>query len=127
MLCLALNQTKGSFRVNKLFIFLFFIVAVLFLAYYSILFWDEVGEVTVMRSIAKRSFIFPEPNSVILDLNSERKTDRKTDAEIDNERRTLRTKEKFNLIEEDISDSANKRTQVTDCTIGLYRPTICCE
>ena len=126
MLCLALNQTKGSFRVNKLFIFLFFIVAVLFLAYYSILFWDEVGEVTVMRSIAKRSFIFPEPNSVI-DLNSERKTDRKTDAEIDNERRTLRTKEKFNLMEEDISDSANKRTQVTDCTIGLYRPTICCE
>ena len=126
MLCLALNQTKGSFRVNKLFIILFFIVAVLFLAYYSILFWDEVGEVTVMRSIAKRSFIFPEPNSVI-DLNSERKTDRKTDAEIDNERRTLRTKEKFNLMEEDISDSANKRTQVTDCTIGLYRPTICCE
>ena len=112
MYCFSWNQTKGSFRVNKLFFIFSSVLGTFLLA--SIFLWDQQPE-------QKRFFISSQPNVRISTKNSkltQTKTDRRTrtDAEIDSERRALRSKERFNLMEE---EERGEFSDKTDCTIGI--------
>jgi len=114
----SLNQTKGSFRINKLFFIFSFVLGTLFLA--SVFLWNGQPEV-ISYVISKNKFVSPQPN---LHLNSKPQTERthkrtRTDAEIDSERRSLRSKEWFNLMEEEKRDSAAKGREESKCTIGM--------
>ena len=114
----SLNQTKGSFRINKLFFIFSFVLGTLFLA--SVFLWNGQPEV-ISYVISKNKFVSPQPN---LRLNSKPQTERthrrtRTDAEIDSERRSLRSKERFNLMEEEKRDRAAKGSEETNCTIGM--------
>ena len=119
MYCFSLNQTKGSFRVNKLFFIFSSVLGTFILA--SIFLWDQQPEQEKVVANSKRFFISSQPNVRISTKNSkltQTKTDRRTrtDAEIDSERRALRSKERFNLMEE---EERGEFSDKTDCTIGI--------